>query len=82
MHQPAIYPSLASRTVFITGGGSGIGAAITAGFAGQKSKVAFVDIDEAASRALIASVEQETGNKPLFIPADIRDVKALRAAVE
>ena len=52
MHQPAIYPSLAGRTVFITGGGSGIGAAITAGFAGQKSKVAFVDIDEAASRAL------------------------------
>ena len=82
MHQPAIYPSLAGRTVFITGGGSGIGAAITAGFAGQKSKVAFVDIDEAASRALLERVERESGNKPLFIPTDIRDIKALQAAIE
>ena len=77
MHQPAIYPSLAARTVFITGGGGGIGAAITAGFAGQKSKVAFVDIDEPASRALLERVARETGNTPLFIPTDIRDVKAL-----
>jgi D-xylose 1-dehydrogenase len=82
MHQPAIYPSLAGRTVFITGGGSGIGAAITAGFAGQKSKVAFVDIDEPASRALLESVERETDNRPLFIPTDIRDVKALQTAIE
>jgi D-xylose 1-dehydrogenase len=82
MHQPAIYPNLAGRTVFITGGGGGIGAAVTAGFAGQKAKVAFVDIDEAQSRQLIEEIHGQTGNKPLFIPADIRDINALQTAIE
>jgi D-xylose 1-dehydrogenase len=82
MHQPALYPGLAGQTVFITGGGSGIGAAITRGFAGQKSKVAFVDIAEEASRALAAEVLQETGVAPLFLRCDIRDIAALRATIE
>jgi NAD(P)-dependent dehydrogenase (short-subunit alcohol dehydrogenase family) len=82
MHQPALYPGLAGKTVFITGGGSGIGASITRAFAGQKSKVAFVDIAEAESRALVADVQQETGIAPLFLPCDIRDIAALRAAIE
>jgi NAD(P)-dependent dehydrogenase (short-subunit alcohol dehydrogenase family) len=82
LHQPAIYPGLAGKTVFITGGGSGIGAAITAAFAGQKAKVAFVDIAERLSRATCKRVENETGTKPLFILGDIRDTKALRAAIE
>jgi D-xylose 1-dehydrogenase len=82
MHQPALYPGLAGKTVFITGGGSGIGASITRAFAGQKSKVAFVDIAEAESRALVADVQKETGTSPLFLPCDIRDIAALRAAIE
>jgi D-xylose 1-dehydrogenase len=82
MHQPAIYPGLADKTVFITGGGSGIGAALTRGFAGQKSRVAFVDIAAEESRALMAEVEQETGVSALFIPCDIRDIAALQAAIE
>src|SRR5580658_3390535 len=82
MHQPAIYPGLAGKTVFITGGGSGIGAALTRGFAGQKSKVGFVDIAEEASRALITEIEKETGVTALFIPCDIRDITALQAAIE
>ena len=82
MHQPAIYPGLAGKAVFITGGGSGIGAALTRGFAGQKARVAFVDIDLEASRALVADVAGETGITPLFIPCDIRDIAALQAAVE
>jgi D-xylose 1-dehydrogenase len=82
MHQPAIYPGLAGKTVFITGGGSGIGAALTRGFAGQKSKVGFVDIAEEESRALVTEVERETGVRALFIPCDIRDITALQAAIE
>jgi NAD(P)-dependent dehydrogenase (short-subunit alcohol dehydrogenase family) len=82
MHQPALYPGLAGKTVFITGGGSGIGASITRAFAGQKSKVAFVDIAEAESLALVADVQKETGVSPLFLPCDIRDIGALRAAIE
>ena len=52
----AVYPSLAGRVVFVTGGGSGIGAAIVAAFARQKCKVAFVDIDEKASAAVQAGL--------------------------
>src|SRR5581483_4919221 len=82
MQQRAIYPDLAGKTVFVTGGGSGIGAAITRAFAGQKAKVAFVDIAEEASRALVAEVSDETGMAPLFIPCDIRDIAALQSAIE
>ncbi len=82
MHQPAIYPGLAGKTVFITGGGSGIGAALTRGFTGQKARVAFIDIDLEASRTLVADVARETGVTPLFIPCDLRDIVALQAAVE
>ena len=82
MRRPAIYPDLAERTVFITGGGSGIGAALTEAFLGQGAHVAFVDIAEAESRALVERLEREHGRAPLFIPCDIRDVEALRAAIE
>ncbi|HYM02491.1 MAG TPA: SDR family oxidoreductase [Stellaceae bacterium] len=82
MHQPALYPGLAGQTVFITGGGSGIGAAITRAFAGQKAKVAFVDIAAEESRALADDIARETGTAPLFFRADLRDVDALRAAIE
>ncbi|HYE01521.1 MAG TPA: SDR family oxidoreductase [Alphaproteobacteria bacterium] len=78
----ASYPSLRGRVVFITGGGSGIGAAMSRAFAAQGARVAFVDILEAESRALCDAVETETGLRPRFIPCDIRDVAALRAAIE
>ncbi len=82
MHQPAIYPGLANKPVFITGGGSGIGAALTRGFAGQKARVAFVDVAEEESRALVRDIAEETGVTPLFIPCDIRDIPALQVAIE
>ncbi len=62
--------------VFVTGGASGIGAEIVRAFAGQASRVAFVDILEAEGRALAA----ETGAD--FIACDITDVARLRAAIE
>ena len=71
----ASYPSLKDRSVFVSGGGSGIGAAIVEHFAAQGSKVGFVDIDEAASTALA----KKTG--ATFIKCDIRDVKAYQAAI-
>jgi NAD(P)-dependent dehydrogenase (short-subunit alcohol dehydrogenase family) len=76
------YAGLADKTVFITGGGSGIGAAFTRAFAGQGTRVGFVDIAEEASRALSAEIQKETGTAPLFIACDLRDIGALQAAIE
>ena len=45
----AFYPSLKGRSVFVSGGGSGIGASIVEHFAAQGAKVGFVDINEPAS---------------------------------
>jgi NAD(P)-dependent dehydrogenase (short-subunit alcohol dehydrogenase family) len=77
----AHYPSLAGKTVFITGGASGIGAALTAAFAAQKAKVAFADLLETESAALADSVARETGARPLFLRCDVRDVAALRETI-
>lgn len=79
--QTAIYPSLDGRVVFITGGGTGIGASLTRAFSAQGAKVAFVDIAEDDSNRLVADIERETGRQPLFIPCDIRDVPALQGAI-
>ena len=76
----AMYPSLQGRVVFITGGGSGIGAALTQAFVRQGAKVAFVDIAAEDSRALVDSLAA-TGNAPLFLPCDIGDIVALRQKV-
>ena len=71
----ALYPCLKGRSVFVSGGGSGIGASIVEHFAAQGSKVGFVDVDEAASKA----VAQKTG--ATFVKCDVRDVKAYQAAI-
>jgi D-xylose 1-dehydrogenase len=74
----ASYPSLKDRPVFITGGGSGIGAAMVEAFLAQGARVAFVDIDEASSRALA----QKLGSDRLWWRrCDVRDIPALQAAI-
>jgi len=78
----ARYLSLAQRVIFITGGGSGIGAALTRSFHLQGARVAFIDIDEKASRTLVKELEDETGSSPWFGVCDIRDVQALRATIQ
>jgi NAD(P)-dependent dehydrogenase (short-subunit alcohol dehydrogenase family) len=78
--QYATYPSLKDRSVFITGGGIGIGAALVRHFAGQGSRVAFVDIALEASEQLVADIAA-AGDPPLFIPCDLRDIEALRQAI-
>lgn len=75
MPEFASYPSLKGRTVFVSGGGSGIGASIVEHLAAQGAKVGFVDIDEPASK----EVAGKTG--ALFLKCDIRDVKAYQAAI-
>lgn len=77
----ANYDDLKGASVLITGGGTGIGAALTRGFIAQGSKVAFIDIAREASVSLCAAIGSEFGVSPLFIEADLKDVEALRTAV-
>jgi NAD(P)-dependent dehydrogenase (short-subunit alcohol dehydrogenase family) len=77
----ATYPSLAGRSVFITGGGSGIGAELVRHFTGQGSRVAFVDSAEQVSHDLVDAIAAEGKPAPLFIPCDLREIDALQAAI-
>ena len=77
----ARYPSLANRTVLVTGGATGIGAAIVEHFAAQGAHVAFLDRDEAAAAALVEAVRPRAAHEPLFLRCDLTDVAALRAAI-
>ena len=74
------YASLADKTVLITGGGSGIGASIVEAFVANRSKVAFLDILEGESLALVERLSAG-GNAPLFIKCDLTDIEALRRAI-
>lgn len=64
-----IFPDLKGKSVFITGGGSGIGAALTEGFLRQGAKVAFCQRSDAT--AFCDAMEKATRNRPLFLPCDI-----------
>lgn len=76
----ARYPSLENRAVFITGGGSGIGAVLVEEFARQGARVGFVDIASECSHAL---VERLNGSRhaPFFVQCDLTDISALQSAI-
>jgi len=79
--EPACYPSLRGRAAFVTGGGSGIGAAIVAALAAQGARVAFVDLAADASRALVESLQAQGLPAPWWRAVDVCDIAALQAAM-
>ncbi|MER8484561.1 SDR family oxidoreductase [Mesorhizobium sp. M1322] len=80
MMPSARFADLEGASVLITGGGSGIGAALTEGFARQGAKVAFIDIADRPSLALADRIEKDLGRRPLYLKTDIRDIEALRVS--
>lgn len=79
--QLASFASLKGKRVFVTGGGSGIGAAIVGAFAAQGAQVAFVDIAAEASAALCAQLAAAGLPAPLFRRCDITDIAALQGVM-
>jgi NAD(P)-dependent dehydrogenase (short-subunit alcohol dehydrogenase family) len=74
----AIYPSLKDKRVVITGGASGIGAAIVAAFAHQGAKVTFLDILEGEAAALTKTING-AAHAPKFHKCDLKDLDAVTA---
>ena len=71
----ALYPSLKGKTVFMTGGASGIGAEIVKAFADQGASVGFLDIDADGA----AAMKSATSGTVDYEICDLRDIDALKA---
>ncbi|SAL18749.1 short-chain dehydrogenase/reductase SDR [Caballeronia terrestris] len=80
----ARYPSLAGKTVLITGGATGIGAGFVEHFFDQGAKVAFFDIDTDAGEALADQLGADLAEgrfRPMFLRVDLTDIDALRKGI-
>ncbi len=77
----AIYPSLSGKKVFISGGGSGIGEGLVEAFVAQGAHVAFCDIAEAESKALVERLSATASFAPIFHHVDLRDIEAVQAMI-
>lgn len=80
MTKIATFHDLEGASVFITGGGSGIGASLTDGFLEQGAQVAFIGRSDASD--FVAEMDKKHGRKPLFIQGDIADTAALGHAID
>ena len=80
MTKIATFHDLEGASVFITGGGSGIGASLTDGFLEQGAQVAFIGRSDASD--FVAEMDKKHGRKPLFIQGDITDTAALGHAID
>ncbi len=76
-----IYPDLAGKVAFVTGGASGIGACIVRRLHAQGCRVAFVDIDDAAARALCEELSSTHGAAPYYQRCDLTKLNELSDAV-
>ena len=75
------YFDLENKRVFITGGGSGIGASIVEHFCEQNSEVYFIDINEEASNKLVSECKNKKLAIPNFIKCDLLNIKKLQNTI-
>lgn len=77
------YPSLKDNVVFITGGGSGIGASLVEAFCRQGAVVAFVDILQQESLALVKRINESLGQERAhFFHCDLVNIEQLQSVIE
>ena len=76
----ATYPSLQGKTVVVTGGGSGIGRAVSEAFVRQRARVFFLDIADEDSRQLERGLDGAEV-PPRYVRCDLSDLDALRGGL-
>ncbi len=76
------YSDLKNKRVFITGGGSGIGASIVELFCEQGSEVYFVDINQKASKKLLTKLKKNKFRTPKFIECNLLDINKLEKIIK
>ncbi|MGM0945359.1 MAG: SDR family NAD(P)-dependent oxidoreductase [Bacteroidota bacterium] len=69
------------KTILITGGASGIGAAMVRKFANENSRVYFIDTNELAAQQLIDEFKAK-GHEAQFLHGDITDFVAVQKLIE
>ncbi len=72
-----VYPSLRNKRVVITGGGSGIGAAIVEAFVQQGARVAFLDIADDESKELERKLASSS-TPPRYYHCDLKSIETIR----
>ena len=72
------YYDLENKRVFVTGGGSGIGASIVEHFCEQGSEVYFIDINVEESNKLIEHIKNKNLKVPTFIECDLLNIKQFK----
>ena len=75
------YFDLENKKVFITGGGSGIGASLVEHFCEQQAEVYFIDINEESSNKLILECKNKKLTIPNFIKCDLLNIKELQNVI-
>lgn len=81
MGRKATYPSLSGRRVFVTGGATGIGAALVGAFTEQGAVVGHVDLAEAEAAVLDEELASSGHPMPWFRRVDVTDIAALKASI-
>ena len=75
------YYDLKNKRVFVTGGGSGIGASIVEHFCEQGSEVYFVDIDLKETKKLLNKIKRKKFRTPTFIECNLLDINKLELSL-
>jgi len=74
---------LEGRRAIITGGASGLGAAIAHRFAGEGASVAVIDLPRMAERGMAVATElNDAGALAAFVAGDVLDAASIRAAID
>ena len=78
----AVYSSLKGKVVLVTGGASGIGAAVVEAFSQQGSRVLFLDVQDQAASSLIQRLQHPQGMPPEYFHCDLNHIPELQSVLE